>query len=71
ATTLGLAFAVLDGVGALGALLAGAVGSFDLHYAFLLAAGLAVLAAALALPVAFASGAREAAPVVEPVGGAE
>jgi MFS family permease len=43
ATTLGLAFMLLDGVGALGAAMAGAVGSLDLHYAFLLAACLAAL----------------------------
>lgn len=63
-TTLGLAFAVLDGVGALGALLAGWVGTLDLHHAFLLAAGLAAAAAALALPIAFAgpAGEAEAAP---------
>ena len=51
ATTLGLAFMLLDGVGALGAALAGAVGSLDLHYAFVLAAGLAALAAVSAIPI--------------------
>lgn len=51
ATTLGLAFMLLDGVGALGAALAGAVGSLDLHYAFLLAAGLAGAAAIAAVPI--------------------
>lgn len=51
ATTLGLAFMVLDGVGALGALLAGGVGSVDLRYAFLLAAGLAAVAATMAIPI--------------------
>ncbi len=53
ATTLGFVFAVLDGVGALGALLAGAVGSLDLHYAFLLAAGFAAGATVLAVPLGF------------------
>ena len=48
-TTLGFAFAVMDGVGAFGALLAGAVGNIDLHYSFMLAAGLSALAAAIAL----------------------
>ena len=48
-TTLGFAFSVLDGVGALGAVAAGAAGNFDLHYSFMLAAGLAVLAALTAL----------------------
>lgn len=51
ATTLGLAFMLLDGVGALGAALAGAVGSLDLHYAFLMAAGMAGMAAFVAIPI--------------------
>ncbi len=51
ATTLGLTFMLLDGVGALGAAMAGVVGSLDLHYAFLLAAALAALAAIAAVPV--------------------
>lgn len=51
ATTLGLAFMLLDGVGALGAALAGAVGSLDLRYAFLLAAGMAAIAAMIAVPI--------------------
>ena len=53
ATTLGLAFVLMDGVGALGAVLAGAVGSIDLVYAFALAAGLSALAAATALTLSF------------------
>jgi hypothetical protein len=52
-TTLGLAFVLLDGVGALGAVLAGVVGNLDLHYAFLLAAAFAAGAAALAIPIPF------------------
>lgn len=44
-TTLGIVFAVLDGVGALGALLAGFAGELDLSFAYALAAGLALLAA--------------------------
>ncbi len=71
ATTLGLAFAILDGVGALGAALAGAVGSLDLHYAFILAAALAASAVALAVPLPFVSTLRETMPAVQPVGGAE
>lgn len=51
ATTLGLAFMLLDGVGALGSALAGAVGSLDLHYPFLLAAGMAGVAAVVAVPI--------------------
>ena len=49
ATTLGLAFALMDGIGALGALLAGLVGTIQLEYAFLLASGLSLLATVLAL----------------------
>ena len=45
ATTLGIVFAVLDGVGALGALLAGLAGEIDLSLAYALAAGLSLLAA--------------------------
>lgn len=48
ATTLGLTFAVMDGVGALGAVSAGALGNIDLHYAFILTAGLSVLAVVMA-----------------------
>jgi FSR family fosmidomycin resistance protein-like MFS transporter len=51
ATTLGLAFMLLDGVGALGAALAGVAGSLDLHYAFVLAAGMAGIAAVVAVPI--------------------
>ncbi|MDH3473791.1 MAG: MFS transporter [Rhodospirillales bacterium] len=59
-TTLGLAFVLLDGVGALGAVLAGVVGNLDLHYAFFLAAAFAAGAAALAIPIPFT--AKRAAP---------
>ena len=44
ATNLAMAFTLLDGVGALGALLAGLVGRRDLTYAFLLASGLSTAA---------------------------
>ena len=47
ATTLGIVFAVLDGVGMFGALLAGLVGEYDLSYAFVMAAGMALLAAVI------------------------
>ncbi len=50
-TTLGIVFAILDGVGALGALLAGYAGEFDLSFAYALAAALALLATAQALAV--------------------
>jgi MFS family permease len=45
ATTLGIVFTVLDGVGMFGALLAGMAGEFELRYAFIMAAGMAFLAA--------------------------
>ena len=48
-TTLGFTFAVMDGVGALGAVSAGALGNLDLHYAFILVAGLAGIAVVMAL----------------------
>jgi len=51
ATTLGLTFMLLDGVGALGAGLAGAAGNFDMHYAFVLAACMAGIAAVAAVPI--------------------
>ena len=43
ATTLGFVFVLMDGVGAFGAALAGVVGDFQLHYAFLLAAGFSII----------------------------
>ncbi|NKB76959.1 MAG: MFS transporter [Gammaproteobacteria bacterium] len=46
-TTLGFAFAVMDGVGALGAFLAGVAGKNDLRYAFFFAAAVAFLAMTL------------------------
>lgn len=48
-TTLGLAFSLMDGVGALGALFAGLVGTIQLEYAFGLAAVLSFAAMILAL----------------------
>ena len=52
-TTLGIVFAVLDGVGALGALLAGFAGELELSFAYVLAAGLALLAALQATAITF------------------
>ncbi len=54
ATTLGFAFALLDGVGALGAWLAGLAANIELSLAFLLAAVLSLAAALISLPLAFA-----------------
>ena len=47
-TTLGMAFTFMDGVGALGAVIAGIAGSHDLGRAFFLAGGLAVAGSAIA-----------------------
>ena len=49
ATTLGVVFTVLDGVGMFGALLAGLIGEFDLSYAFLMAAVMALLSGLICL----------------------
>ena len=48
ATTLGFTFAIMDGVGALGAITAGALGNFDLRYAFILTACLCALTVVIA-----------------------
>ncbi|NKB63595.1 MAG: MFS transporter [Gammaproteobacteria bacterium] len=48
-TTLGFAFAVMDGVGALGAFLAGLAGKNDLRYAFVFAAAVAFFAMILTM----------------------
>ena len=49
ATTLGIVFTVLDGVGMFGALLAGLSGEIKLSYAFIMAAGMALAAALICL----------------------
>ena len=54
-TTLGVVFAILDGIGALGALLAGYAGELNLSLAYALAAGLALAAAAQAAFIDFRS----------------
>ena len=53
ATTLGIVFTVLDGVGMLGALFGGLIGEFSLSYAFLLAGGLAMLSAVVCFGLKF------------------
>ena len=53
ATTLGFGFAVMDGVGAAGAWLAGIAGSVDLHHAFAFTGAVSLAAAALAASHAF------------------
>jgi FSR family fosmidomycin resistance protein-like MFS transporter len=53
ATTLGIVFTILDGVGMFGALLAGMVGEFELRYAFIMAAGMALLAGLVCLFLTF------------------
>ena len=52
-TSLGLVYALMDGVGALGALLAGLAGSVDLRYALVFAAGASSISALAALAAAF------------------
>ncbi len=54
-TTLGIVFTVLDGVGMAGALFAGMVGEFTLGWAFLLAAGLALVSTVICVPMRFRS----------------
>ncbi len=49
ATTLGLAFALMDGVGALGGAIAGLAAWYDLGYAFVVAAVLSAIAAVMSL----------------------
>lgn len=49
ATTLGIVFTVLDGVGMFGAVLAGLVGEFELRYAFVMAAAMALLAGTICM----------------------
>ena len=53
ATTLGIVFTVLDGVGMFGALLAGLAGEFELEYAFILAAALALMSGIICLFLSF------------------
>ena len=52
-TTLGMAFTMMDGIGAFGAVIAGIAGSRDLSYAFLMAGALAVVASVIALVLPF------------------
>ena len=52
-TTLGMAFTLMDGIGAFGAVIAGIAGSRDLSNAFLLAGGFAVIASLIALVLPF------------------
>ena len=54
-TTLGLAFVLMDGVGALGAVFAGLAATLSWSHAFLLSAGFALLAGALAFATQFAA----------------
>ena len=54
-TTLGLVFAILDGVGAMGALIAGYAGEWALSYAYLLGALLALASAVTAATFRFES----------------
>jgi len=53
ATTLGIVYATLDGVGAFGALLAGWAGEIELSHAYILAAGLALVSTLFAVTLSF------------------
>ncbi len=63
ATTLGFTFALMDGVGALGALVAGTLGNLDLHYAFLVTGALSMAGAALALVLPFGAAGKTDGPL--------
>jgi len=52
-TSLGLIYAVMDGIGALGGLLAGLAGTHDLRYALVFAAGASVVSGLFALTHSF------------------
>ena len=64
ATTLGIVFTILDGVGMFGALLAGLIGEYELEYAFVMAAGLALAAAVICLFLKLERGPATPAPAV-------
>ena len=67
ATTLGVVFTVLDGVGMAGALAAGVVGEHELAWAFLLGAALAFGAGLLCLFLKFPRGVVADEPPVSPI----
>lgn len=54
-TTLGLVFVAMDGIGSVGAVLAGFVGEWDLRNCFILAAGFSLLSTLLACVIPFAA----------------
>ena len=62
-TTLGFVFAVMDGIGSAGAVLAGFVGEWDLRNCFMLAGGFSLLSVALACVIPFTAHAGKPAPV--------
>ena len=68
ATTLGIVFTVLDGVGMFGALLAGLAGEFELRYAFIMAALLALVSGLICLFLRFGKTAvSEDQPAISPL----
>ena len=56
ATTLAIAFAVLDGVGAFGAVMAGVLGAVDIRHAFLLTIGCCALSVVLIVVLSLLNG---------------
>ena len=67
ATTLGIVFTVLDGVGMFGALMAGLVGELELEYAFIMAAGLAMVSGLVCIFLDLRVGSTESRPVISEV----
>ena len=67
ATTLGIVFTVLDGVGMFGALMAGLIGELELEYAFIMAAGLAMVSGLVCIFLDLRVGSTESRPVISEV----
>jgi MFS family permease len=62
-TTLGFVFMIMDGIGSVGAVVAGFVGEWDLRNCFMLAAGFSLLSIGLASIIPFAARNQEAVPI--------
>ena len=62
-TTLGFVFMIMDGIGSVGAVVAGFVGEWDLRNCFMLAAGFSLLSIGLASIIPFTARNQEAVPI--------
>jgi len=62
-TTLGFVFMIMDGIGSVGAVLAGFIGEWDLRNCFMLAAGFSLLSIGLASIIPFTARNQEAVPI--------